>query len=203
MKRFVQSAAGLLLFAAGAGAQENSAFFKPPIFVFQPGIVTANAVSPTVKDADVLSGLNVRFMTILPTAAKYFLGVAGVQFQPNGVGGNKNNSPGFFYGGLIPVPIVSTATQGWLSFSLDPLGVYGPSGYSSDHPYSHEAFLEGAFVLNVGSKMMKDIPMFAGVSAYFLVDQQLTHPAQDAQGKNDRWNPVLLYGVTVPIAAPK
>ena len=214
MQRFVQSVAGVIVLAAAAtaGAQDTGSgrFLKPPIFVFQPGVVTANAVSATEnpftnQSGDVISGLNVRFMTIVPTASKYFLGLAGVQFQPNGLGGNKNNSPGFFYGGIIPLPFVTTATQGWLNFSIDPLGVYAPAGYG-DHPYAHEAFLEGAFVLNIGQKMMKDMPMFSGISAYFLVDQQLTHTkATFRQGtqvreENDRFAPVILYGITVPIA---
>jgi len=214
MTRIAQFAtAGAILFAAAAaGAQDNGSFIKPPVFVFQPGVVTANAVSATENpftstSPDVASGFNVRFMTIVPTASKYLAGVAGVQFQPNGLGGSKNNSPGFFYGAVLPLPIVSTATQGWLNFSIDPLGVYAPaSPTASSRVYAHEFFLEGAFVLNIGQKMMKDMPMFAGVSAYFLVDQQITHTktffrqGTQVREENDRFAPVLLYGITVPIS---
>ena len=203
MQRFVQSVAGVLVLVSAAGAQEKSSFIKPPIFVFQPGVVTANAISATdvgPGDEKVASGLNVRFATIVPTASPYFLGIAGVQFQPNGLSGNHNNQPGFFYGGVVPLPGITTASQGWLGFSIDPLGVYAPSSYSNSHPYSHDFFLEGALTLNIGSKMMKDMPMFSKLSAYFLLDQQITHPAKDRTNKTDRFNPVILYGVTLPIS---
>jgi len=182
---------------ASAQSMSGGGFFKAPVLLAQPGVVTANAVSAP-EGADAISGLNVRFTMVVPTTTPWFNLVMGTQFQPNGLGGSKNNSPGFYYGAIIPVAFIGTATQGWLSMSLDPLGVYAPAGYG-DRPYAHEAYLEAAFVLNVGSKMMQNMGPWSGLGVYFLVDQQLTH-VKDANGDSDYFTPALLYGLTIPIA---
>jgi hypothetical protein len=158
---------------------------------------------------------------VVPTTTPWFNLVMGTQFQPNGLGGDKNNRPGFYYGAIIPVALIGTATQGWLSMSIDPLGVYG-SGLgasaridentgallANNRDYGHDFFLEAAFVLNVGSKMMANMGPWSGLGVYFLIDQKITHTkvrVVDATGatvseETDRFNPVLLYGVTIPIA---
>jgi hypothetical protein len=211
MKGFVKLAAlGVLVASLGstAGAQEmqHKAWIGAPIFLAQPGVVTANAINKQPAGSKSLSGLNVRFATVIPTATPYFNLVAGVQFQPNGLNGNKANSPGFFYGGIIPIALIGQFTQNWLSVSVDPLGVYGGNPIQTaaqrargQYPYSHEFYLEGAFVLNVGAKMMASMGAWSGLGAYFLVDQQITH-TKDAAGNTHYWHPVLLYGLSLPIA---
>lgn len=194
---------GLVIGASAAAAQEGNArkpMFGSPVFLLQPGIVTANAVSPTDEDADAVHGFNARFATVIPTATPWFSLVAGVQFQPNGLGGSHNNLPGVFYGGIIPVALLGNMTQGWISLSIDPLGVYGLNSRDSNFPYSHEFFLEGAFVVNIGSKMMTGMGPWSGLGAYLLVDQQITHPAKNIDDDSDYWNPVLLYGLSLPLA---
>jgi hypothetical protein len=197
--KFVVAAAIVAGMTSTASAQQMSGggFFKAPVLLAQPGVVTVGAVS--CEDCESASGFNVRFTMVVPTSTPWFNLVMGTQFQPNGIGGDKNNTPGFYYGAIIPVAILGSMTQGWLSASIDPLGVYGPTA-TGDRPYAHELFLEAAFVLNVGTKMMQNMGPWSGLGVYFLIDQQLTHLPEDANGDTDRFNPVLLYGVTLPIA---
>jgi hypothetical protein len=209
MSRFVMVAITALGFT-GLAAPVQAQWLKTPILLFQPGVVRANAISPTEVDVNPgpgiqrdspypTSGLNIRFTMVVPTAAPNFNLVFGTQFLPNGLDGNHNNQPGFYYGAIIPVGWVGTLSRSWLSFSIDPLGVYGPSSYSS-HPYSHELFLEGALVLNVGSKMMANMGPWSGLGVYFLWDQQITHAPRNVDGDRDQFAPVLLYGLTLPVA---
>lgn len=209
MSRFVMAAITALGFS-GLAAPVQAQWLKTPILLFQPGVVRANAISPTEIDVNPgpgvqrdspypTSGLNIRFTMVVPTAAPNFNLVFGTQFLPNGLDGNHNNQPGFYYGAIIPVGWVGTLSRSWLSFSIDPLGVYGPSSYSS-HPYSHELFLEGALVLNVGSKMMANMGPWSGLGVYFLWDQQITHAPRNVDGDRDHFAPVLLYGLTLPVA---
>jgi hypothetical protein len=202
-------AAAVLLVAPGRvavgqdGAASSESFFKSPVFVVMPSVITLNAISRpagTVPDK-AMSGFNVRFQTVLPTSSPWITGVAGVQFMPNGPsGGNaKLNQPIVFYGAIVPV-IQPKWTDGWLSVSADPLGVYFLNPQGGTAPYSHEFVMEGAAVLNIGTKMMKDMGAFQNLSAFFLVDQRITHPPVDRNGNKDYWNPVLVYGILLPIA---
>lgn len=197
MNRFVKVGAAAVLLAGTAGTA-SAQMLKSPVFVFQPGVVTVNAISaPTGVSSS--SGFNLRFVTVIPTASNYFSLVFGTTWQPNGIGANTGaNAPGFFYGGIIPIPIVGSASTGWLSLSIDPLGLFHGVSYGT-HAYSHDFVLEGALSLNVGNKMFPNMGAWSNLGIYFLVDQQLTH-MKDASGKSDYWNPALLYGVSLPIA---
>jgi hypothetical protein len=199
---------------AGSTAPAGAQWLKAPVLVFQPGIVTANAISAPEIDvlpgpglrrghADAASGLNVRFTMVVPTASPAFNLVFGTQFQPNGLDGNDDNRPGFYYGAILPLNFIGDVSRGWLSLSIDPLGVYGPNPIAhadGSFPYSHEFVLEGAFVLNIGSKMMASMGPWSGLGVYFLYDQLLTHAPREVDGNHDYFSPVLLYGLTLPIA---
>jgi hypothetical protein len=210
MKR-LWMAATVALVSAGAGSSAQAQWLKAPVLVFQPGVVTANAISPPELDISPApgiqrgknssaSGVNVRFTMVVPTASPNFNLVLGTQFQPNGLDGNRNNNPSFYYGAIIPVSVVGDISHAWLSLSIDPLGVYAPQSYASPFPFTHELFLEGALVVNVGSKMMANMGPWSGLGVYFLWDQQLTHPPRNVDGGRDYYSPVLLYGLTIPIA---
>ena len=198
MKRLLTVAAATLM-TAGVASSAEAQWLKAPVLVFQPGIVTANAISPTDDNADAVSGFNVRFTMVVPTASPHFNLVMGTQFFPNGLDGSHDNTPIFYYGGIIPLAPVNGMTQGWLNASIDPLGVYAPAGYGT-RPYSHEFVLELALVANVGAKMMSNMGLFSNAGLYLLFDQGLTHRPKDANGDKDYFNPVMLYGITIPIA---
>ncbi len=197
MRRFVKYAAAVTLLAAPAAvsAQESTSFFKAPVFVLQPGGVTVDALSAP-DGSESVTMFNARFATVLPTSVPWFQGVFGAQVQ---TGGNAG-TPGIFYGGIIPIVPVSTATGGNLGISLDPLGVttFGGTGGT--------AFVgELAFSLALGKMMFSGMgPMWSGMGAYFLIDQQISGPLpRDDNGDADRWRPVLLYGLNIPLGFGK
>jgi hypothetical protein len=201
MKRIAQLAAGVLLITGAAnvaGAQEASAstsFFKAPVFVLQPGGVTVNAVSAP-DGVESATNFNARFATVIPTASPYLQGVFGAQVA---TGGNAG-TPNIFYGAIIPVAPIASATGGMFSFSIDPLGVttFGGPTTSAGGTFF---FLEGAFGLAVGKMMFADMgPMWSGLGAYFLIDQQISGPLpKDESGDADRFRPILLYGLNIPL----
>ncbi len=199
--RLALSVASLATTAAALRAQDDTGLFKPPVFVVMPSVITLGAISRpegAVPDES-QSAFNVRFQTVLPTSSPWFTGVAGVQFMPNGPGSPKRNPPIVFYGLIIPV-IQPKHTGGWFSLTFDPLGVYFLNPRTSEYPYSHELVLEGAAVLNIGAKMMRNMGAFQNLGAFFLLDQRVTHPTIDANGDEDRFDPVLVYGLALPLA---
>jgi hypothetical protein len=180
--------------AGTAAAQDqNEGFFKSPVFLFMPGIVTVNAISAP-EGVDSESELLLRFQTTLPTATPWFTPVFGTQWAPRGFGPAFDNSLTFFYGFVVPI-IQPELTNGYLSITIDPLGVYSAGGGNTAKPYGHDFFLEGAAVFSVGSMLMpQSTSPFSKLALYFLLDQRITHTG------GDDFNPVLLYGLALPIA---
>lgn len=171
---------------------------KPPVFLFMPGGITAGAISAPF---DAVHGLNIRFQTTIPTSSKWVTPVFGVQWLPNGLDGNDFNAPIIFYGFVIPL-IQPEWTNGWLAASIDPLGVFnfGNGGRQAEQPYGHDFVMELALVFPIGSKMMREMGHFSNLALFFLVDQQITHPPLDGDGDKDYWQPVLVYGLALPLA---
>lgn len=175
-------------------------WIKSPVFLFMPGVVTANAVNAPAGTSSA-SGFLLRFQTTIPTGTSWFTPVFGTQWTPNGLNGNKANYPTFFYGAVLSV-IQPKWTGGWLAVSIDPLGVFSAGGGSgrtdgtNPHPYGHDFYLEGAAVVPFGSKMMPTMGAFSNLSAYFLMDQQITNIPSGAS----HFTPVLLYGLALPLA---
>ena len=199
MRRFVKYAAAVTLFAApamaGAQSAEYSSFFKAPVFVLQPGGVTVDAISAP-SGTKSFSAFNARFATVVPTASPWFQGVFGAQVATGGHAG----TPNIFYGGIIPIVPLSTATGGMFGMSIDPLGVTGFGGNGGTFFYG-----ELAFSLAVGKMMFGGMgPMWSGLGAYFLIDQQLSGPLpRDESNNKDRFRPVLLYGLNIPLGFGK
>lgn len=188
---------GLMLWSATlpgvARAQDTTAsspILKAPVFLIMPGGLTTCSIS--CPDGDSNSDFNARFQTVIPTATPWFALVAGAQW---GWADSSAHGPLGFFGGIIPLVPLNDVTRGWLSFSIDPLGVTsGPGARGTNF------VLEGAAVLNLGAKMMKAMPVFRGLGLYFLVDQQLSRVPRDANGDKDYWNPALVWGGLLQIA---
>lgn len=198
MKNAVRMALAALLvggLAGPAAAQNsNSGFLKSPVFLFMPGVVTVNAISAPSGTSSA-SGFLLRFQTTIGTSTPYFTPVFGTQWTPNGVGDN-NNTLTFFYGFTFPI-IQPQWTNGFLAITVDPLGVFhaGGGGPGNPRPYGHDFFLEGAAVLNFGAKLIPADNPFSRLAVYFLLDQQMSNV-----GGGDKFNPVLLYGLALPLA---
>jgi hypothetical protein len=192
---FVATAALVTAAAAGvAPAQDTMAskpFFQPPVFVILPSFLTTNVISAP-EGVDSHTAFNGRFQAVVPTSSPYLAFVGGVQW-----GFRKEDHPPIgFLGGILPLVPLNKASGGWLSFSVDPLYVVTPGAEGGTE---HDFVAEGAVLLNIGSMMMSNMPFWSGLSAFFLLDQNLT-PNEDANGDKDYWNPVLIYGLAIPIA---
>ena len=196
MNRITKFTVGALLLAGASSpalaqdSMNNTSFFKAPVFVLQPGAITTDVISAPEGSKSV-TRFNARFATVVPTASPWFSTVFGAQVQTGGKGG----TPQLFYGGIIPIAPISTATGGMLGISLDPLGVttFGQSGGT--------VFVgELAVSLSIGKMMFANMgPMFSGTGVYFLVDQQISDiPRDPFTGDRDRFNPALLYGLSIP-----
>ncbi len=205
MKRFLF----LATFAAACAsstidAQETETgvgfHLKPPVFLFMPSVVTANAISAP-DGFESASGFNIRFQTTIPTSTRWFTPVFGVQWLPNGLDGDDNNAPTIYYGFVFPI-IHPEWTGGWLGASIDPLGVFalGNGGRQADQPYGHDFFLELAVTVPIGQKMMREMGQFSSLALFLLVDQQITHAPRDVDGDRDYFRPVLIYGLALPLA---
>jgi hypothetical protein len=208
------SAAALLLLAAAAphraaaqDTQKDEGFFGKPAFVLMPSVVIAPVFSGigSGDKGPTKAYFNARFMTVVPTASPYFQLVAGAQFLPNGPHDefSRNNAPTLFYGGIIPLAFLTKATNGFFSLSVDPLAVYALGGGGGDRDfYGHEFVLEGAVVANIGQKMFTNMGFFSSTSAFFLLDQQLTHTRffdENGKEQHDYWAPAIVTGITIPI----
>jgi hypothetical protein len=188
------TAAALMLAAISgtASAQRDSSgkFLKPPVFLLMPGGLTTCVIScPANKSR---TDFNMRFQTVIPTSTSWLSFVAGAQW---GWFKNDAHGPLGFFGGIIPIVPLNNAVDGWLSISVDPLGV--TSGPGND---GTNFVLEGAAVAPIGAKLMSKVPALHNMGLYFLVDQQLTNLPRDANGERDHWNPALVYGVFWQIA---
>lgn len=177
-----------------ASAQEETTttegFIRPPVFVIMPGALTTCVISCPADESR--TDFNARFQTVIPTSTPWLAFVGGLQW---GWGSDDAHGPIGFFGGIIPIVPLNNATQGWLSLSIDPLGVVtGPGGRGTNF------VLEGAAVLNLGAKMMQGMGVFEGFGLYFLIDQQLSNVPRDLEGDKDYWNPALIYGAILQIA---
>jgi hypothetical protein len=198
MKRIVTLVAGVTLLAGAASTAvaqdemgvQNKSFFQPPSFAILPSFLTTNVISAP-DGVDSHTGFNARFQAVIPTRSPWLAFVAGAQWGPLD---EEDHGAVIFLGGIIPLVPINQATGGLLSFSVDPLLI--ATGPGSD---GMDFFLEGAAVLSIGQMMMRNMGYWSGLAAFFLLDQNLT-PAEDAAGDKDYWNPVLIYGLSLPIA---
>jgi hypothetical protein len=213
MRRFVTAAAAALTIAAWGGAaaaqdtgmaSEDKPLFGRPVFLLQPSMIMLNTLSAP-EGVDSETQFLARFTTVIPTASDWLSLVALVQwmpfFEPAEGSDAKFNYPFFVYGGIIPI-IRPSFTGGWLTISLDPLGIFEPNNGSdpdNENAYKHNFYLEGAAVLNVGAMMMKDSPTWSGFGIHALFVQQMTGIAEDANGDKDRFNPIIVVGATLPL----
>lgn len=183
-----------LTLPTGSLAAQDSTSHKPmigaPSFSLLPGGLTTCAISCDTGDSK--TDFNARFQTVIPTASPWLAFVAGLQW---GWADSSAHGPIGFFGGIVPLVPLNNLMDGWVSLSVDPLGVTtGPGGKGTNF------VLEGAATLNLGAKMMKSVPFLSGFGAYFLVDQQLSRVPRDANGDKDYWNPALVWGAFFQIA---
>jgi hypothetical protein len=188
-------------------SNDGGAFLKSPIFLAQPGAITVNPHNDFAREG---TGFNLRLVTVIPTSISGFQFIVGTQFQPNGTSSRLNgttggmyydNRPSFFYGTVIALAPLNHFFGNWFSFSVDPLGWFQPhGGGDTHHAYGNDFYLEGAVSFNFGRKLWGNRGWVSGLSAYGLLDQQISDAPMNAEGQRYYWNPQIMYGLTVPLA---
>jgi len=192
MKRMLAigaSAALMLGVTAPVMAQDpgndEMGFFRAPVFVLQPGLVSPFSQGATTE-------FNARVVTAIPLAIPRTTLVAIVQFTPfadNALGGNAN-SPSFVYG-----PVVNLVNQRLWSFDVDGLFAYGPSA-TGNSDYTHKFLFEGDFSFKLGNAVNAN-GQWSNLSVYAYLAYVVSGLPDGIESK-DRM--VLLSGVSLPFA---
>jgi hypothetical protein len=178
-------------------------FLKSPVFVAQPGMRTIDAISAEGIPRS-STGFNLRFLTLIPTAWSRMRLEFGASFLPFGLsnGRRADNDPSLFYGASIAL-LREQDSGGWLEFAVPVLGVYqfDVTGIDPDPLYEQDLVVEGALTIHIGRKMLADLGGFwSRANVYAMIEQTLTPNADLSTRKRDRFRPVLMYGLTLPIA---
>lgn len=194
MRRFVTAAAAALTIAVWSGAAaaqegDQGGFFRNASFAILPSAVTTGAIS--CDGCESHTAFNARFQSVITTSSPWLAFVGGAQWGPVD---EEDHGAIIFLGGIIPIVPLNNLTNGMLAFSIDPLLV--ATGPGSD---GMDFVLEGAVVLGLGKMMAPNSRYWSNVGAFFLLDQNIT-VEEDANGEKDRFNPVLVYGISLPIA---
>jgi hypothetical protein len=195
----------LLVSAAPAAAQESCRVLCRPVFVAQPGLVVSNAFNAPELAAGVRPNSNTDFLfrvtTVIPTEIPRTTLVGIVQWTPFATvrltptaPEYTANAPAFVYG-----PVFTLFQAGPLTTTFDVLGLYAPSPHPNSD-YKHQLLLEFDVGLSLGSMMGPTAPpLLRSLSLYGFVAQSMTDVGRDF--RNDRvYSPLLLFGVTIPIA---
>jgi hypothetical protein len=164
---------------------ENTGFFRRPVVVAQPGLIT-----PFSRDAT--TAFNARVVTAVPLSIPRTTLVAIVQFTPfaeNGAGG-KANAPSFVYG-----PVVNLVNQRLWSVDIDGLFAYGPAA-TGNSDYTHKFLFEGDVSFKLGNALHATGP-WSGLSLYAFL-AYVVSGLPDGVETRDRL--VLLSGLSLPFA---
>lgn len=176
---------------------------RGPVLLLQPGMLSADFVSAT-EGFPATSGFNLRFATLVPSSSKWWTLIVGASVTPYGTSGitpRSTNTPMLFFGNVFP-GIAARRTAGWfdLQFPLYLTYTYGGGGEHNRAIYGRDFVGEAALQWFVGQKLLRDLgPGFSRLRVYMMMNQVLTPNADVATGKVDRFNPVALYGITIPI----
>lgn len=181
-----------------AGAQERGA-----VLLLQPGMLSADFASAPAGYPST-SGFNLRFSTIVPTASKWWTLIVGASVTPYGTSGitpRSSNAPVLFIGNIFP-GIPARRTGGWFDVQFPAYFTYsyGGGGPHNVALYGRDFVGEAALQLFVGDKMLRDLgPAFSRLRLYLMLNQVLTPNEDPSTGSTDRFSPIALYGITIPV----
>jgi hypothetical protein len=191
------SLGGILTGATRAPGQ----VLRSPTFVFEPGVITINAVSAPLRTGS-STGLNLRFAANMPTSIAWLSVELGTSFPPLGLSNGLRafNEPTFFYGPVVLV-LPRDRTSNWLEISLPVLGSYrlDQTG-DSERLYVHALIAQGKAIVPVGEKLMADMgPFWSRLTLYAIAEENLTPTRNVSTQRVDRFNPTFQYGISIPI----
>jgi hypothetical protein len=195
--RLAISALSLVALATQLGAQAS----REPTLLFEPGVMTLNAVSAPLPNGS-STGLNLRFLAIIPTSIPWLSAEVGASFAPLGLSNGQGdfNEPTFFYGPTVML-LPRDRTLNWVELTLPVLGAYrlDETG-EANRLYVNDLVVQASAVLPVGQKLMADMGSFwSSLTIYGIVEQNLTPSRNATTRRVDRFNPTFLYGVSIPI----
>lgn len=185
---------------AASSAAETA---RTPVLLLQPGMLSADFLSAP-EGYPATSGFNLRFSTLVPTRSRWWTLIVGASVTPYGTSGvtpRSTNTPVLFIGNVFP-GIPTRKTGGWLdlSFPVYLTYSYGGGGERNRQIYGRDFVGEAALQLYLGEKVLRDLgPAFGRLRVYAMMHQLLTPNEDLTTGITDRFNPVALYGVTIPI----
>ncbi len=188
---------------AGGHRQVQADSSRRPVFLLQPGMLSADFWSPP-EGYPATSGFNLRFATLLPTRSRWWTLIVGASVTPYGTSGvsvRSTNTPVLFAGNVFP-GIAARRTGGWfdLSFPVYLTYSYGGGGARNRQIYGRDMVGEVALQFFVGEKVLGELgPAFRRLRFYAMMNQLLTPNEDRTTGTTDRFNPVALYGVTIPL----
>jgi hypothetical protein len=186
-----------------SGRQMQSEQDRRPALLLQPGMLSADFWSPP-DGFPATSGFNLRFATLVPTSSRWWTLIVGASVTPYGTSGvsvRSTNTPVLFVGNVFP-GIPARRTGGWfdLSFPVYLTYSYAGGGEHNRQIYGRDFVGEAALQFFIGEKVLGDLgPTFRRLRLYAMMNQLLTPNRDRTSGTTDRFNPVALYGVTIPI----
>jgi hypothetical protein len=194
----------LAFLLAPSGGAVGAQVLREPTFVFEPGAMTLNAVSaPTQTGSS--TGLNLRFLANFGTAIPWLNVEIGTSFAPLGLSNGRRelNEPTFFYGPSIML-LPRDRTRNWLELTLPVVGSYHlDENGEAERLYVNDLVTQGVVVVPIGQQLMGDMGAFwSRLTLYGIVEQNLTPSRNPTTEKVDRFNPVFLYGVSIPLHGP-
>jgi hypothetical protein len=179
---------------------------RVPIFLLEPGMLTTDFVSAPGGESG--TGFNMRFETRFPSGLHWFMPVVGGSVTPYGTSNPSArglNTPVLFAGNVFPL-INQHRTNGWLTAELPLLVNYafGGGGAHNERLYGRDLHIQVAFRIHLGEKALRDLGTFwRRLDVYAMFEQNLTPNEELLSGKPDRFNPVAMYGVTIPVGRAK
>jgi hypothetical protein len=202
-RRFGGGVPVVLLTFITTAVRVDAQVLRAPIFVFEPGIVTVNAVSAPLPTGS-STGLNLRFLAKFSTPVPWLTAEVGVSFAPLGLsnGQRERNEPTFFYGPSVML-LPRDRTGNWLELTMPILGSYRlDENGEAERLYVTDLVAQGAAIVPVGQKLMSDMGAFwSSLTLYGIIEQNLTPSRNFTTRKVDRFNPTFLYGVSIPLGS--
>lgn len=200
MKCFSATVAGLFVLLMPATTLAGQGL-RAPTFVFEPGVMTVNAVSAPLPTGS-STGLNLRFLAVFPTTIPWLSVEVGTSFAPLGLSNGLRdfNEPTFFYGPVVML-LPRDRTSNWVELTLPVLGVYRlDENGEADRLYVNSLVTQGTVTVPVGRKLLSDMgPFWSRLTLYGIIEQNLTPSRNFTTRKVDRLNPAFLYGLSIPI----
>ena len=123
--------------------------------------MTMNAVSAPLPSGS-STGLNLRFLAVVPTSIPWLSVEVGTSFAPLGLSNGLRdfNEPTFFYGPTIML-LPRDRTSNWIELTLPVLGAYrlDETG-EAERLYVNDLVIQGTAIFPIGQKLMADMGPF-------------------------------------------